>query len=136
MSHRKRAYLNSDSFEQMLNSTFSAKLLSPWCIHKSHAFEMEPLYWAARIITSSHITRLWTTQRHQNSFPAVATLSLDFCFLVAAAFRAPACRRFFTESSCVTHISTSSAVRRVCFCSSTSSELSLGYPLELSQSFS
>ena len=38
-------------------------------------------------------------QRHQNSFPAVATLSLDFCladfcFLAAAALQVQACRRF------------------------------------------
>ena len=44
-------------------------------------------------------------QRHQNSFLAVATLSLDLClavlcFLEAAAFllRASTCRRFLTES--------------------------------------
>ena len=49
----------------------------------------------------------------------MATLSRNFCladfyFLLAAALRAPACRRFFTESRCVTHISTSSVLRRVC----------------------
>ena len=48
---------------------------------------------------------------------------LTSVFLYWAASRAPACRRFFTESRCVTHISASSLLRRVCFgSSSTSSE--------------
>ena len=42
----------------------------------------------------------------------------DFCFLVATALRTPACRHFFTESRCVTHTSSSSVLRRVCFASS------------------
>ena len=33
---------------KILNSTFSAKPLSIWCIHNSHSFQMEPLYRAAR----------------------------------------------------------------------------------------
>ena len=53
----------SKDSQRMLNSTFSAKPLSTWCIHKSHAFEMEPLCRAARIITSYHITRPWTTTK-------------------------------------------------------------------------
>ena len=63
------------------------------------------LYEPCRIITSNHITRHRTTTKT----PELA----DSCFLVAAALRAPACRRFFTESRCVTHISTSSVLRRV-----------------------
>ena len=54
----------------MLNSTFSVKPLSTWCIHKSHAFKMEPLYRAARIITSNHITRLWTTTKTPELIPS------------------------------------------------------------------
>ena len=63
------------------------------------------LYEPCRIITSNHITRHRTTTKT----PELA----DSCFLVAAALRAPACRRLFTESRCVTHISTSSVLRRV-----------------------
>ena len=43
---------------------------APWCIHKSHAFEMEPLYMVARIITSNHITRLWTTTKTPELIPS------------------------------------------------------------------
>ena len=72
----------------MLNSAFSAKPLSTWCIQKSYAFEMEPLQPGlpqAIILPDSG-----PPQRLQNSFPAVASLSLafclaDFCFLLAEA---------------------------------------------------
>ena len=49
----------------MLNSTFSAKPLSTRCIHKSHTFKME----RGTIITSNHITRLWTTTKTPELIP-------------------------------------------------------------------
>ena len=54
----------------MLNSAFSAKPLSTWCIRKSRAFEMEALFRAARIITSNHITKLWTTTKTPELIPS------------------------------------------------------------------
>ena len=105
----------------MFNSTFSAKPLSTWCIHKSHAFEMEPLYWAARIITSNHITRLWTTTKTPELIPSSGYLITGLLSVWLTPGWLLACRRFFTESRCVTHISTSSVLRRVCFASSSTS---------------
>ena len=70
----------------MLNSTFSAKPLSTWCIHKSHAFEMEPLYGAARLITSNHITRLWATTKTPELIPSSGYLITGLLFSCSNSF--------------------------------------------------
>ena len=70
-------------------------------------------YRAARIIINNQITRLWTTTKTPELIPSsgyliIGLLSGRLLFLVVAALQAPACRRFFAESGCVTHISKSS----------------------------
>jgi len=62
----------------MLNSTFSTKPLFTWCIHKSHAFEMEPLYRAVRAITRDHIANLRDAEKTPYVIPTSGYLTLLF----------------------------------------------------------
>ena len=129
--HIAKEHITSDSFEQMLNSTFSAKPLFTWCIHKSYAFKMEPLYWAVRIITSSHITRLWTiTKTRPELIPSSGYLITGLLF---------SCRSSFTStslSSLLYIINRLQYSERFAFVLLHLLSSSLGYPFELSQSFS
>ena len=63
-------------------------IISTWCIHKSRAFEMEPLNWAARIITSNHIiiTRLWTTTKTPELIPSSGYFIIGLLFSCSSSF--------------------------------------------------
>ena len=61
----------------------------------SHAFEMEPLYWTARIITCNHITRLWTTTKAQELIPRSGYLITGLPF---------SCSSSFTSTSLSSHL--------------------------------
>ena len=128
---------------KMLNGTFSAKPLSSWCIRKLSPtqFEKEPLYRAVRtqaiILPDSR-----SPQRHQNSFSAVVTLSLDFCLADFCFFESS-----FTSSSlllllyrikmCYPRFNVFSTQKRLlCKFFYIISSTSLSSPFELSQSFS
>ena len=71
ISRSNKAFLKTDSFENV-KQHIQCKATFHWCIHKSHVFKMEPLpnRAAARIITSNHITRLWTTTKTPELIPS------------------------------------------------------------------
>ena len=123
---------------KIFNSTFSAKPLSTWCIHNSHSFQMVPLYRAARIITSNHITRLRTTTKTPELIPSSGYLITG----LLSGWLLFSCSSSFTSTSlssliyrikmCYPHFNVFSTQKGLLHLLS----LSLGSSFELSQSFS